>query len=89
MPLDTFSKSLSYVADFPQELVGRRYEGPVLVVRGTKSLYVPDEVIPAIGTYFPRFRMVDFPTGHWVHSEMPNEFRSAVVDFVEQAEGGE
>lgn len=51
-----------------------RFEKPVLFVRGTKSKYVPDEVIPIIGRFFPRFQLADIDAGHWVISEKPEEF---------------
>ncbi|KAG4223645.1 hypothetical protein PC116_g27891 [Phytophthora cactorum] len=52
----------------------RRFEKPALFVRGTRSTYVPDEVIPLIGQFFPRFSLVDIDAGHWVTSEKPEEF---------------
>lgn len=51
-----------------------RFEKPALFVRGTKSKYVPDEVIPVIGRFFPRFQLADIDAGHWVISEKPEEF---------------
>lgn len=36
---------------------------------------MPDEALPAIGEFFPRFRLADVDSGHWVISEKPEEFR--------------
>lgn len=55
-----------------------RCEKETLMVRGTQSKYVPDEAIPIIGRFFPRFRMVDIDCGHWVTSEKPEEFRQGM-----------
>ena len=52
-----------------------RFDGRTLFVRGTRSAYVPDEVLPIIGRFFPRFDVVDIEAGHWVTSEKPEEFR--------------
>lgn len=60
-----------------------RFNKPALFVRGTKSKYVPDEAIPIIGKFFPRFRMVDIDSGHWVTSEKPEEFRHGVFAYPE------
>ncbi|KAI1391138.1 alpha/beta-hydrolase [Hypoxylon trugodes] len=83
VPLGTLGKSLDNLGDFPFKNPGEvRFEKPALFVRGTRSKYVPDEVIPLIGQFFPRFRMVDIEAGHWVISEKPEEFLRAVIEFL-------
>jgi pimeloyl-ACP methyl ester carboxylesterase len=75
IPLDILAKSLDHLGDFPfRDPNECRFEKPALFVRGTRSKYVPDEVIPAIGRFFPRFQLVDIEAGHWVISEKPAEF---------------
>lgn len=75
VPLSILAKSLDKMGDFPfknpEEV---RYGKPTLFIRGTESTYVPDEVLPLIGQFFPRFRLVDVEAGHWVQSENPAEF---------------
>jgi pimeloyl-ACP methyl ester carboxylesterase len=76
IPLNILSSALGSMGDFPfkdPDVV--RYDGPTLVVRGTKSDYVPDEMLPLIGRFFPRFECVDVEAGHWITSEKPEEFR--------------
>ncbi|CAC9895318.1 unnamed protein product [Aureobasidium pullulans] len=63
-----------------------RWEGPTLFIRGTKSHYVADETLPIIGRFFPRFEIADVDSGHWVISEKPQEFRDAVVEFLQDKE---
>lgn len=76
VPLDVLGAALSHMGDFPYKEPGKvRYEGPALFVRGTKSKYVPDEVLPVVGEFFPRFEVVDIDAGHWVISEKPEDFR--------------
>ncbi|OTA92321.1 hypothetical protein M434DRAFT_21979 [Hypoxylon sp. CO27-5] len=83
VPLATLAKSLGHLGDFPfKDPSKRRFEKPALFVRGTRSTYVPDEVIPLIGQFFPRFRLVDIDAGHWVISEKPEEFLRAVIEFL-------
>ncbi|KAI8965641.1 mitochondrial hydrolase [Daldinia sp. FL1419] len=75
VPLDILGRSLGHLGDFPfKDPSERRFEKPALFVRGTRSMYVPDEVIPLIGQFFPRFTLVDIDAGHWVISEKPEEF---------------
>ena len=75
-PLRTLGASLDNLGDFPFKDPDQvRFEKPALFVRGTKSPYVPDESIPIIGRFFPRFAMADLDAGHWVISEQPEEFR--------------
>lgn len=84
VPLSILAKSLDNMGDFPfknpEEV---RYGKPTLFIRGTQSTYVPDEVLPLIGQFFPRFRLVDVEAGHWVQSENPEEFiRGMVVQLI-------
>lgn len=74
------------MADFPYKSAEEtRYAGPTLFVRGTRSHYVADNTLPAIGNFFPRFQLRDIEAGHWVISENPTAFREAVVDFLSHA----
>jgi pimeloyl-ACP methyl ester carboxylesterase len=83
IPLEGLAKGLDHMGDFPFDSPETaRYEGPTLVVRGSRSPYVPDEVLPVFGQFFPRFKLVDIDSGHWVISEKPEEFRRAVVEFL-------
>lgn len=82
LPLDVLGPSLSHMGDFPFKEPGKaRYEGRALFVRGTKSKYVPDEVLPVVGEFFPRFEVVDIDAGHWVISEKMEEFRQGELTF--------
>lgn len=77
VPLDILGKTLNNLGDFPFKNPEQvRYDKPALFIRGSKSKYVPDEVIPAIGQFFPRFRLVDVDAGHWLISEKPEDFRT-------------
>ncbi|KXH48841.1 hypothetical protein CSIM01_12502 [Colletotrichum simmondsii] len=83
VPLDIISRSLIHMGDFPfKDPTKTRFEKPALFVRGTKSKYVPDDVLPTIGQFFPKFRLADLDAGHWCISEKPEEFRQAVVEFL-------
>ncbi|KAI1377338.1 alpha/beta-hydrolase [Hypoxylon crocopeplum] len=82
-PLDVLARSLDNLGDFPfKDPDEARFEKPALFVRGTRSKYVPDEVVPLIGRFFPRFELVDIEAGHWVISEKPEEFLRAVIEFL-------
>lgn len=58
-------KALDKIAEFPFDPEKTRFEKRALFVRGTKSAYVPDEMIPVIGRFFPLFRLKDIEAGHW------------------------
>lgn len=75
-------KALANMGDFPYKDPGKaRFEKPALFVRGTKSKYVPDEVLPAVGEFFPRFEVVDVEAGHWLISENPEAFRQGEFPY--------
>ncbi|KAK4042912.1 Alpha/Beta hydrolase protein [Parachaetomium inaequale] len=87
VPLPILARALDHLGDFPFKSPGEvRFAKPALFIRGTQSKYVPDEVIPLIGQFFPRFELVDVDAGHWVISEKPEAFREAVIQFLEPKE---
>ena len=76
VPLKILASALDNLGDFPYKDPGEvRFEKPALFVRGTQSKYVPDEALPIIGQFFPRFQLADIDSGHWVISEQPEAFR--------------
>lgn len=76
IPVKVLTNALDFMAAFPYTDPDEvRWEGPTLMVRGMKSHYVPDEVLPIVGRFFPMFEVVDIDSGHWVTSEKPEEFR--------------
>jgi pimeloyl-ACP methyl ester carboxylesterase len=76
VPLSILARALDHLGDFPFKQPGEvRFVKPALFVRGTQSKYVPDEVIPLIGQFFPMFELVDVDAGHWLISEKPEAFR--------------
>lgn len=76
VPIGILGKALAHMGDFPYKDPGAaRFGRPALFVRGTKSRYVPDEVLPAVGAFFPLFEVADVDAGHWLISENPEAFR--------------
>ncbi|KAL2266519.1 hypothetical protein VTJ83DRAFT_5871 [Remersonia thermophila] len=87
VPLSILARSLDHLGDFPFKDPSQvRFTKPALFVRGTRSKYVPDDVLPLIGQFFPLFELADIDAGHWVISEKPEEFRQAVIRFLEPKE---
>ncbi|KAK1770572.1 hypothetical protein QBC33DRAFT_576229 [Phialemonium atrogriseum] len=83
VPLNILAKTLDNLGDFPYKDPSQvRFEKRALFIRGTHSKYVPDEVLPVIGQFFPRFELADIEAGHWLISEKPEAFREAVVRFL-------
>ena len=76
IPIKTIAVNLDKMGDFlfhdPDEV---RYDGHTLIVRGNKSHYVADDVLPLIGRFFPMFKLIDIDSGHWVISEKPEAFK--------------
>lgn len=83
VPINYLASALDDMSDFPFKNPDEiRYEKPTLMVRGTKSHYVPDETLPIIGRFFPRFELAEIEAGHWVISENPDAFRKTVVEWL-------
>ncbi len=59
------------------------FDGPALFIRGGRASYVLDSDLKPIGKMFPRHHLVTIPhAGHWVHADAPEEFSTAVLDFL-------
>lgn len=79
IPIKYLANALDNMADFPfTDPEETRFGGPTLFVRGTKSHYVADEMLPTVGRFFPKFELADVEAGHWLISEKPEEFRKGV-----------
>lgn len=84
IPIKILAAALDHMGDFPfKDPDEARYDGPTLFIRGTKSLYVADDVLPLIGRFFPRFELRDIESGHWVISEKPEQFRQGKLALLE------
>ena len=80
IPVKTLALNLNKMGDFhfndPDVF---RYSGKTLFVRGTKSHYITDDMLPLIGRFFPMFKLIDIDSGHWVISEKPESFRQGTT----------
>lgn len=60
------------------------YNGPVLVLRGERSSYVPHEDPGMFRPWFPHTRVRTIAgTSHWLHAEAPEAFRNEVLAFLD------
>jgi pimeloyl-ACP methyl ester carboxylesterase len=77
-------RELPAIAEFPEDqLDGATFEHPVLWVAGARSPYVRPEHAPTMRRLFPRTTQVTIKdAGHWVHSEQPEAFVSALRVFL-------
>ena len=82
IPIKILGMALNNMGDFPfKDPDEKRFYGPALFIRGTKSHYIADEVLPLIGRFFPRFEVRDIDCGHWVIAERPEEFRQGTFVY--------
>jgi len=82
VPLDIMTPALSELGDFPYEPLQRSWDGPTLMIKGSKSNYINHHNIPLTKEFFPAMELETLDAGHWVHSEAPNEFKKLVTDFI-------
>lgn len=82
--LDLLHGQLDAVMDFPTtSLAGSTFTGPVLWMAGERSPYVRDEDAATMEEYFPQtLRVTVKGATHWVHSDQPEAFTSAVRTFL-------
>lgn len=59
---------------------------PALFLRGAESDYIGKEDMSLIKRFFLHARLVTIPNaGHWLHVDAPEEFHTAVLDFLQAA----
>lgn len=79
--LDLLRAELGTIGGFPEQ--DGTFDGPVLWMAGETSDYITDEDEPAMRRLFPRTTLVTIKgAGHWVHSEQPEAFVSALRVFL-------
>ena len=66
-----------------EELFERRFEKPVLFIKGQLSNYIKPEDGEGTRLVFPHTEIVEIPNaGHWVHAEQPQLFLKTVEEFL-------
>ena len=61
---------------------GKIFHNPVLIIRGLKSGYITDEDAQNFLRVFPKSKIEDFETGHWVHAEEPDKLTGLLKQFL-------
>jgi len=84
--LELLRRDLPEIGGWPE--VDASFDHPVLWLAGEKSPYVRPEHEDAMRALFPRTRLATIKgAGHWVHSEQPEAFVSALRVFLGAAAG--
>lgn len=82
VPLDVLHNAITDLGSFPYEPVERTWDERTLLIKGTKSRYINRHNIPLTRQFFPNMVLETLATGHWVHAELPSEFRKLVTEFI-------
>eukprot|EP00127_Corallochytrium_limacisporum_P007460 Clim_evm5s252 gene=Clim_evmTU5s252 len=75
-------KNLPHVADWLE--IDTTYDGPTLFLGGSKADYITKDKEPKIKQLFPEMELKYLDAGHWLHAERPQQFVSAVNEFLEE-----
>jgi pimeloyl-ACP methyl ester carboxylesterase len=85
--LELLRRELPAIGGFPDGVTGT-FTRPVLWVAGERSPYVRPEHEAGMRRLFPRTTQVTIKhAGHWVHSEQPQAFASALGTFLGDDQG--
>lgn len=80
--LTLLHSSLDIIGHFP-DTGDAVFDHPVLWVAGERSDYVSRDDLPQMRSLFPRTTLLTVKgSGHWVHSEKPQAFVSALTAFL-------
>lgn len=86
-----FTVGLKGMSHFLPELAGFpfyasrdkvKWTGPMTLIYGTKSEYVPPDQHALIREQFPTCQFIPMETGHWCHAEKPREFLRTVTELL-------
>ena len=84
--LDVIERSEKDILGFPNFPNGTVYNGSALFISGGRSDYVLSGHGGAIEALFPHSDLVQLPdAGHWLHADCPQEFLTAVRNFLSKA----
>ncbi|XP_063154941.1 sn-1-specific diacylglycerol lipase ABHD11 isoform X1 [Candoia aspera] len=79
--LEAISQHLNELMSFPAFQTS--YLGPALFLGGSKSGYISSRNYPEIKRLFPDAEIQHVPdAGHWVHADQPQEFITAISNFL-------
>ncbi|KAF8896677.1 Alpha/Beta hydrolase protein [Infundibulicybe gibba] len=82
IPLPILGNAIDEIGSFPYESGQRTWDGRALFVKGARSTWVNGQSLPVAQSFFPRMKLQELDTGHWVHAEKPSEFKQVVLDFI-------
>lgn len=86
--LEAIDREMEEIGGFPDDLLGRRYDGPTHFITGALSAYVKPEHRDLILRLFPKVTLsVIAGAGHWVHAERPESFLRAARRFLDAEQG--
>jgi pimeloyl-ACP methyl ester carboxylesterase len=82
--MDAIRKNYSIISG-PPAAPEAHYDNPALFIKGGRSPYIKDEDWVEIRRLFPRAELRTIQqSGHWVHTEQPEEFLQIVREFLEK-----
>ncbi|XP_050667624.1 protein ABHD11-like [Leptidea sinapis] len=74
------------IANFPKDLLTKKFDRPTLFVGGGESNYIPHEDLPGIRNLFPNVQVKYVANvGHNVHAEDPKSFLNIVIPFLSKS----
>lgn len=79
-PLDVITEHLDEIGHLA--INSRTFSKPTLFIRGTKSHYLDPSTYAQIKAIFLQSEFEDIEAGHWVHSENPNAFIRACLNYL-------
>lgn len=84
--LAALRSGMADIMGFPDYPPDRHYDGPTLLLGGSRSDYIRDEHHPVIRRLFPRAEIETIAdAGHWVHADQPDSFVERAALFLHEA----
>lgn len=82
VPLDIISRAIPNIGWFPYEPGEVSWDGPTLIMRGSKSNYVKLKHVDLIKQFFPQMTLETLEASHWLHAEKPKDFLDSITHFI-------
>ncbi|MBE0505572.1 MAG: alpha/beta fold hydrolase [Marinospirillum sp.] len=81
--IEEIARDYQAIIDAPPAMAENRvFEGATLAIKGSRSDYVQDFMLPEFKRAFPQLQLQSLDAGHWLHAEQAEGFYQQVSQFM-------
>ncbi|KAJ4489883.1 hypothetical protein J3R30DRAFT_1480 [Lentinula aciculospora] len=82
IPVGIISEAMHEMGSFPYAPGEAKWDGKTMILKGKNSEFIKVHYYQDIKDFFPNMRYETFDTGHFIHAEQPEKFKTLVKSFI-------